>query len=438
MRRVYIYVMSFILLLVGCDYNDTHFEGYDDVEISDVVQYEGAFDGEYPEGGFFTDKVTLEMEVNRMLKEIFLYCDKGSTAKVSVLYGDITPGFSAADKKYKLTVEDYKSMGTNLGEPGKFNNFDKNMDIDSYLIAFCEETFNSFSDGKIVSISYDFYTTGEGVSVKTSSYKKTGSSWLPIELEAFTTHITYTLDLADYASMGTAQGEPGKYNNFDANMDIDMYIGVFLGLTYPYTSAGKTAEVSYLYYENRETTERSRIYKFDGNSWLPFDPYAATVEVTTKLAEMFFDGDNWLLNRLLGGTYKYKLGGVDYLTLLDWVKINKPEYLNAQNNNEEFYFGSAPQYLNINNNYGTWREQYNIGGAYTGLSNEQLQEIMDARIAEGIADVILPSMFSDPDSGLSYTISYTVYQGRGTGNYVMSFMYEEEKGFEWVGGPIKE
>lgn len=347
MKNTFLYTLFFaLLLLVGCDYNDKHFDGYDDVDIADLVQYEGEFTGGYPEAGYFTDKPTLETALNDMLQKIFLYCDKGSTARISVLFGDITPGIGSVDESYVLTGDDYRSMGE-------------------------------------------------------------------------------------------SQGQPGRYNNFDANMDIDMYLSVFLKLQSPYTSAGKTKKVTYLYYADRVTSEQSRIYRYDGNNWSPFDPYAESIEVTTKQAEMTFDGTNWILNRLMGGSFKHILGKEDYFLLLEWVKENKPEYLSKQSDNEEFYFGSSPQYGNMNNNYDTWRNLYNINGEYTGYSNEQMQQVMDERMAEGIARVILPVIITEPDDGLSYAITYTVYQGRGSGNYTMSFLYDEEDGFEWIGGPVK-
>ena len=105
---------------------------------------------------------------------------------------------------------------------------------------------------------------------------------------------------------------------------------------------------------------------------------------------------------------------------------------------EEYYFGSSSKYNNINNKYNTWKNYYNVDGYLTGKSDEEVQAIMDERMAEGIANILLPSWVDTPDSGISYIAVYKVYGGRGDGLYGMSFMYNEEtKKFEKTAGPVK-
>lgn len=427
-----------MLLMAGCDYNEKHFDGFDDINIEDLVQYEGEYDGDYPEAGYFTDKATLESSVNAMLKKMYLYIDKGSAAKVHALYGDITPGFAQADAAYTLTDDDYIAMGTESGQPGKYKNFDGNMDVDHYLTAFCDTKYGSLAVGKVVSITYKFYAAGAGTSTLTNSYQKSAAGWDAVELDAFAADHSYTLVTEDYDSMGTESGKPGKYDNFDSNMDVDHYLTVLLKMKFPYMEANKTCQVSYQFYSGG-ASERSTFYKYDGNVWHYFNPYADVVEVSTKVAEMVFDGTNWNLARLLGGSVSRKIGNEEYTLLVDWVKANKAEFVSTTNDKEEFYFGASSAYFNINNNYNTWRSYYNVGGIYTDKSNDEIQEIMDARMEEGISKLILPSWYAKPDPGLSYIVVYNVYQGRGSGDYAMSFMYDEEKGeYERTGGPIKQ
>lgn len=439
MKKINIFsLIAVILFMAGCDYNDEHFPGYDNNPIKDIAQYEGNYTGDYPADGYFTDKETLETAVDEMIKDILLYADKESTARINVLYGDITPGFSATEAAYVLTKADYDSMGEENGQPGRFDNFDANMDVDGYLTEFCAVKFASLPNNSIVNITYQFYESGSA-SARTSTYQKTPAGWVPVEIESFTVDISYTLETEDYDSMGETSGQPGRYDNFDANMDIDMYLSAFLRLKYPYTSAEQTAEVSYLYYANSVTTEQSRIYKYNGINWERFDPYSDTVEISTKIAEMEFNGTDWKLVRLLGGSMKYKFVPTDYQLLLDWVKVNQPKYLSTQYDNEEFYFGSSAFYNNINNQYSKWKDSYNINGEFTDKSNDEIQAIMDERMAWGIANVILPEVISEPDPGLSYQVTYYVYSGRGTGDYMMTFMYDEEEGeYELVSSVIKQ
>lgn len=441
MKKINIFTLLMsILVMVGCDYNDKHFDGYDNVPITDVVQYEGVFVGDYPEEGYFTDRSNLQTAVNKMLKDTFLYNDKGSTAKIKVLFGDITPGFSTSDISYTLVAADYDSMGEESGQPGQHNNFDENMDVDGYLIDFITKKYADQDLGKVVSITYEMYK-GTPSTTQTRSYKKEINGWHKTELNTFTADISYELVTDDYKSMGTEKGQPGEYGNFSSSMDINMYLSTFLKVKYTYMAAGKTANIAYKYYSGATTTQ-SRYYKYDGVNWTYFNPYGETTEVSTKTAEMEYDGSSWILKRLLGGSHKQLLVRADYTMLLNWVKVNKPQYMSTQNDYEEYYFGSAvaATYNNINNNYNTWKGYYNVNGEYDGLSNDQLQLIMDKRLAEGIATILLPELINNPDPGLSYEVTYNVYQGRGTGNYMQAFMYNEEEGkYELVSTiPVKQ
>lgn len=416
-----------LFLMTGCDYNEEYFDGYDDAVITDLVQYEGDFTGNYPADGYFTDRAAMEKAVNTMLKAKFPYVDKGSTAKILVLFGDITPGFPTApktDEAYTLTTADYDSMGEEAGQPGKYNNFDSNMDVDKYLSDFCTEKYGTLAVGKTVAITYKYYagTTTDQVKVLT----KTASGWDVADVEKFSADIIYTLVTEDYDSMGTTSGTPGRYDNFDSNMDVDLYLTNFLRVKYPYAKAGQTASVTYKYYSG-SATDRSNIYKYDGATWSAFNPYEDTLEVSTKSAEMEYDGTNWSLKRLMGGSTKITLVTEHYKMLLDWVVENKDSgYLSTQNNTDEYYFGSAYTYGNINNNYNTWKNYYNVGGQYDGLTNDQMQAIMDARMVEGITVVLLPAIVSNPDPGMTYVVVYKIYAGRGAGNYKMSFIYNED------------
>ncbi|WP_321332118.1 hypothetical protein [uncultured Bacteroides sp.] len=430
--------LAALLLLASCDYNDKYFDGYDDITVTDVAKYEGAYTGNYPAEGYFTSKTSLETSVNTMLKDLYEYCDKGSTAKVSVLYGDITKGFTTVTPidSYTLVADDYDAMGTDAGYPGKYNNFDATMDVNAYLSAFCATKYPDAAIDDIVSITYKYYAgTTSDVS---AYYQKTSAGWEKYEVEAFATNLSYTLVTEDYDAMGTESGTPGKYNNFDATMDIDHYLTIFLKGKYPYAAKDATCSVSYIYYASSVSSTQSRIYKYDGSSWAAFDPYADTVEITTKIAEMTYDGSNWTLVRLLGGSVNYTFAATDYQLLYNWVKDNKSAYLSTQYpDKEEYYFGSSTSYSNINNNYNTWRSYYDVEGTYVGKTNDEMQAIMDDRIAEGISTILLPNWVSTPDPGISYVVTYNVYSGRGTGNYVMSFMYNTETAaYELTAGPV--
>lgn len=428
-----------LLLLVGCDYNDKNFEGLDELTgVTNVANYTCDFTGVYPSNGYFSDKPSLEKDVNTFLLSKYFTCDAGSMAKVSVMYGDVTDGFDSTNEAYTLTVADYDAMGTDAGQPGKSDNFDSKMDVDAYLMAFCTTKYATLLEGKTVAVTYNYYSGS--VAAQTKCYRKTATGWEVIELNAFTPSMAYTLLKEDYTAMGTATGQPGKYANFDANMNIDHYLTAFLKIRYPYAVTGATCQMTYAYFANKVTTNPSRIYEYDGTMWSYINPFAKTVVVMKKVAEMKFDGKAWKLGLLLGGTQSLVMGPDQYAALVEWVRTNKTAYLSTQNpSQEEFYFGSSSKYFNINNVYATWKNYYNVGGEYDGKTNAEIQVIMDSRMAEGIANALLPTWVKTPDPGLSYAVTYKIYGGRGDGYYHMPFMYNAEtQKYERVGDPVKE
>ena len=435
-RNIFAYLIIGLLVLSGCDYNEKNFEGYNDNPITDVVNYAGDYTGTYPSDGYFTDRDKLASAVTTMLKGMFPYCNAGSAAKINVKFGTVTQDFQSADVSYELTADDYDSMGTESGQPGKYNNFDANMDVEAYLKDFLNNKYSELAVGKTVAISYKYYSGG--TTTQTMSFQKSASGWDVVELAAFAPDETYTLTTEDYDSMGTASGQPGKYDNFDANMDINMYITNFLRVTFPYTAAGETMGVTYKYYANKVTSDVTRLYKYDGSSWSAYDPYAETTTVTTMIAEMAFDGTAWSMVRLMGGTATYTMVTADYKTLVEWVAINKPAFMSTQSDQEEYYFGSSYKYSNINNNYNTWKSYYNVDGYLDGKSNDEIQIIMSDRMEEAFTTLLLPEWVETPDDGLSYVCVYTIYGGLGNGSYSMSFIYNKEDAkFEYVAGPTK-
>ncbi|MDD3210528.1 hypothetical protein [Bacteroides graminisolvens] len=435
-----------VLLLAGCDYNDKYFDGYDDAVVSDIAKYEGEFTGKYPTIGYFTDNAAAETAINTMLKGIYKYCDKGSTAKVSVLFGDITEGMEQGetpDVSYVLSSADYDAMGTDKGFPGKYDNFDATMNVDSFLVAFCNTKYATNDAGTLVRLVYTYYASSVS-STKVKFFEKGTDGFAVKAVSAYVPTTIYSLVKADYDSMGTESGTPGKYDNFDANMNIDFYLAKFLAAKYPYAKADATCEVLYAYYykvaEKNVTVTKSRIYKCDGTSWSFYDPYADVTDVTTKIAEMTFDGSNWKLQRMIGGSVKYTLAEADYATLVAWVKANKNAYMSNQNiDQEEYYFGASAKYFNINNKYSTWKTYYDPEKLYTDKTDAQMQTIMDARMEEAIRDILLPKWVETPDPGLSYVVAYKVYGGRGDGMYVMSFMYNTTTSkYELISGPVAQ
>lgn len=246
---------------------------------------------------------------------------------------------------------------------------------------------------------------------------------------------TYTLTADDYDAMGTGKGMPGQYNNFSESIDPNHYLPVFLGQKFPYAFANEVIEVVYAYYADRITTDRSLVFAYNGTAWTLLSDWAK-VAVTTKIAEFEY-ARAWKLSKILGGVEKYVMVHDDYVNLYNWVATNKGEYLSTTSPaTDEYYFGVATKYNNINNKVSTWKSYYQPHDDYKDMTDEQVEQVMYERIASGIAELVLPVAYENPQSGINYQVSYSVYNGHAP-VYTMTFMYDEvEKVFYKTAGPV--
>lgn len=110
------------LLVTSCDYNEDNFPGFDNNPVTDVVYYEGEYTGKYPAEGYFsltqgdeeTGKAVIETALVSLLETTYPYCDKGSSAKLTVKVATIVPGLVEPElaDSYELQSADYDAMGT--------------------------------------------------------------------------------------------------------------------------------------------------------------------------------------------------------------------------------------------------------------------------------------------------------------------------------------
>ncbi len=128
-------------------------------------------------------------------------------------------------------------------------------------------------------------------------YTFNGEYWNP------STNVYY-LSSDDYDSMGTASGQPGKYNNFDSGIAPTNYLPAFLALAHPFAQEEDALIVMYKYRYNNQTIVRGNLYTVIDGVW------------TAHSSSLQFghDGNSWLPDN----TIKYTLVNADY------------EYISAQ------------------------------------------------------------------------------------------------------------
>jgi hypothetical protein len=110
----------------------------------------------------------------------------------------------------------------------------------------------------------------------------------------------YYLSTSDYDSMGTASGQPGRYNNFDSKIIPNNYIPSFLSLKDPYAQEEDLLIVMYKYYIGT-TVVRGNAYMVTNGVWTG----------STPNLQFGNDGNTWIPDN----TIKYVLTTADYDSL---------------------------------------------------------------------------------------------------------------------------
>lgn len=424
-------------LMTACDYNEDNFPGFDQEPLTDVVYYEGEFTGKYPTEGYFSlvqgdeesGKATIEKALIEMLKDTYPYCDKGSSAKIKVKVADVMPSQEkepAYEDAYELSTADYDAMGTGKNEPGEHDNFSYRIDLPD----FCAGKYADKAEGFICKIIYKYYSN-RVTTTQAKYYKKGADGWTEEPLIPYDADKKLPLEEQDYDAMGIEAGEPGANDTFVSDEQADAYLPIFLQNKYTYVAKeGLTVEVTY----KVSGKEKKTIYRYNGSAWEVYNPKASiVVSVTERITVMKFDGKEWKLSNLISDIKELSLTNAEYTKLVEWVKENKPEFMSTQNTTSEYYFGADTKNNNINNKYSTWTQYYNVDGYLNDLKDEEIQAIMDERLAkEAFPLILLPDMVNNPDPDISYTVIYKIYGGRGNGNYAMSFYYsKEDNAYTW-------
>lgn len=422
-------------LMTACDYNEDNFPGFDQEPLTDVVYYEGEFTGKYPTEGYFSlvqgdeesGKATIEKALIEMLEDTYPYCDKGSSAKIKVKVADVMPSQEkepAYEDAYELSTADYDAMGTGKNEPGEHDNFSYRIDPNDYLPDFCAGKYADKAEGFICK-------SNRVTTTQAKYYKKGADGWTEEPLIPYDADKKLPLEEQDYDAMGIEAGEPGANDTFVSDEQADAYLPIFLQNKYTYVAKeGLTVEVTY----KVSGKEKKTIYRYNGSAWEVYNPKASiVVSVTERITVMKFDGKEWKLSNLISDIKELSLTNAEYTKLVEWVKENKPEFMSTQNTTSEYYFGADTKNNNINNKYSTWTQYYNVDGYLNDLKDEEIQVIMDERLAkEAFPLILLPDMVDNPDPDISYTVIYKIYGGRGNGNYAMSFYYsKEDNAYTW-------
>lgn len=215
--------------------------------------------------------------------------------------------------KGKLTVA-FKYTGNGID-----NSETTTYQIDNVLI----EGITYLDAKKNTSADYEVYN---------AYYKFNGSSW------SKATGV-YALSISDYDAMGTASGQPGKYNNFDSSMPPENYLPTLLANLFPYAQNGNKQIVVYKYYSGGTQT-RADEYVFENGVW--YKPSS----IIERSEQFVYTTSGWLFDPTVNVT----MATADYQMMVDYV-LATPEiavFAHPFYKNEEYYWGFSSRYSNVN------------------------------------------------------------------------------------------
>jgi len=402
MKRIISYILGAGLLVAACnpmeeiydelDQKTTPFVKQIELTLTDA-DYELFEDTDVADNYYFSDDDPAAVYIPRLLDALYPALDEGSSVKVT--YNFYVGGLEYLDYltksiSYELTTEDYDSMGEESGKPGKYNNFDSSIPPEDYLPAFFATKFPNAAEGDLIFVTYKFYSGS--VSNRSEYYGFDGSVWAPVEVELPEGVSNYELTTEDYDSMGEDSGKPGRYNNFDSNMNPDDYLPILLSIKYPYALEGDKVAVIYKFYASGKTTKRATEYTLKDGKWEAYNPIVVKTDqyINTK-------SDGWVFDP----TVMFTMVSADYQIIVDWVKSNKgSEYIDSYGT-QEFWFSAGAYYSN-----------YDVRDKWDTDAFSSWQEAVQSSIAE----VLLPAKFPNAVTQVSgidvmYKVTFAVYSG---------------------------
>lgn len=231
----------------------------------------------------------------------------------------------------------------------------------------------------------------------------------------------------DYQAMG---GNIAKYGNFSNKEQPATYLPTLLRQRYPYAQEGDVIIAAYLVSDKNGAFSVSTQFNFQEGSWVVNDLF------TTKSKQTFIKNDGvWKFDPTI--TIEHSKEDMQYL--VDWVKDNKPTYLNPKDHpdNTEYLFGASSYYNNFNITLNKRRgfDPDKLFDEEDEMATKQLLE----QVAEGCRMILVKNY---PDAAttmngldLYYVVKAHCYNGADL-YYNFRFKSLGKGNFEWDKNPV--
>ena len=247
----------------------------------------------------------------------------------------------------------------------------------------------------------------------------------------------YVLAYEDYIEMGQSK----LY--FTADVPAAGYLPAYLSKQIAYPVDGEACVVIYRYFNGKELKIYSDEYVYSGETVR----WALDTRVVEKTEQYVLMEGKWNFDPSTVITLEAVKGNEEsaafYQAIVDYVGTNYgTDYYQTRFTNAEFYYGASSYQNNFSFRLASWRTDHKAGEtAYKNLTDEELTELMYERLPEAIR-VGLVALYGDADAvpgvQVTYTVNFSIYDGKDTKVYTIQFLVTGKAVFEYVEDSLQE
>lgn len=284
---IYDRMVEGLILLLKNQYPDATILDAGGNEITYVVQY-AVYDGDKTKTKYLRFKCTAEGDALDFARVGSMYVNYKTE-----FYIYDGANWVVEDEQYRLTSEDYDSMGEEYGYPGKYNNFssDKTADPDYYLPTFMNKKWAYALEGETKLIIYKYYNSGatelrvdeytfssELKWQKTATVENSNDKFVFDAETGWAIIVITTYEFADadyeltgdekYKNFGYYDDKAGTYQDVEVENVLQAKINHVLSTRFPDAEEGALFEVTYKFYSSGATNSVKKRYQKEGDKFV--------------------------------------------------------------------------------------------------------------------------------------------------------------------------
>lgn len=420
--------------LSSCDH-EHDYPGLEEAALPTLVKnYTITYDGKYPAGGAFTSDNPVGTTIQDWLFTKYYACDKGSAAQVTYKY---SPYKAILNQTFErkvtanavTTIDGWQNIATQGAVQWQDKTFGTPVNTYTQFTAFkapgaCEGWFISPSftpiDGSVLSFdvcvgNYNASCLKVLISLDYDGVTPTAATWVDVT-SSFAIPVTPTSGYGTIAPAGS--------------LSLKSYVGKKIYVAFKYVGNGTPVAPA---------TLATTTYQID-------NVFAGIPGVAADKTEQYvFTGqkDKWVFDPTVNLVIDSK-DNVDFLSVVNWVKTNKPTFADPAKA-QEFYFGISSYYGNISFDYVTRQSTYGDTELAAAADEAAKIKIMWDRMPQAF-DILLKAKYPQATNMVAgivvdYNVTFKVYEkyasGTSTSTYTGKFNFNGTK-FVQIGTFVKK